>query len=108
MWLTFQRPFLAQFITTRNTGVVSWIVSPSDTLVTVPVTVRMVAWERGLSEHIVNIVTKSKRNEYLQKIFLDHIILIYCFLVTVLPTHIARGSRLLYGKTAVEDIGIVL
>jgi len=28
--------------------------------------------------------------------------------VTVLSTHIARGSRLLYGKTAVEDIGIVL
>jgi len=28
--------------------------------------------------------------------------------VTVLPTNIARGSRLLYGKTAVEDIGIVL
>ena len=30
------------------------------------------------------------------------------YAVTVLPTHIARGSRLLYGKTAVEDIGIVL
>jgi hypothetical protein len=30
------------------------------------------------------------------------------YIVTVLPTHIARGSRLLYGKTAVEDIGIVL
>jgi hypothetical protein len=28
--------------------------------------------------------------------------------VTVLPTHIARGSRLLYGKAAVENIGIVL
>ena len=28
--------------------------------------------------------------------------------VTVLPTHIARGSLLLYGEAAGENIGIVL
>lgn len=32
----------------------------------------------------------------------------YIYKVTVLPTHIARGSLLLYGEAAGENIGIVL
>ena len=49
-----------------RSGVVTWIESPSVTLVTVPATVRMVAWLTGILINIVHDAIKSREMNVLK------------------------------------------
>ena len=46
-----------------RSGVVTWIVSPSETLVTLPETVRMAVWQAGTFRNVASIaISRSKIN----------------------------------------------